>query len=260
MPRPCGPAGCIENCQIGVILADAAPRGRAFLVRALHRPKAWATDRDRRQAAGIPPEVSLATKPALARTILARAFAAGVPTAWVTADSVYGSDSKRRVWLQAERRADVLAVTGAHHSWQGGIQRRIAGVAAALPDEAWQRLTVGAGSKGPRVFDWAHIRLPYDTEPGFRQWVLVRRAVREPEELACYRVFGLAGTTLPGMARVAGTRCSPGARLKRTTACSSRSSHPASSKAPKAASRTATRSTPEISSALSLSNPGSPIL
>ncbi len=97
-----GTAGRIENCQIGVFLAYAAPQGRAFLDRALYLPKDWATDHDRRQAAGIPPEVPFATKPALARTLLARAFAADVPAAWVTGDSVYGSDSKLRLWLQAE--------------------------------------------------------------------------------------------------------------------------------------------------------------
>jgi len=201
-----GTAGRIENCQIGVFLAYAAPRGRAFLDRALYLPKDWAMDRERRQAAGIPPEVRFATKPALARTMLARAFAADVPAAWVTGDSVYGSDSKLRGWLQTERRPYVLAVTGAHHIWDGGIQRRIAAVVAEFPDDAWQRLTVGAGSKGPRVFDWVLARVPYDTEPGFGQWVLVRRSVREPDDLAYYRVFGPEATTLAEMARVAGTR------------------------------------------------------
>jgi SRSO17 transposase len=201
-----GTAGRIENCQIGVFLAYAAPRGRAFLDRALYLPKEWAADRDRREAVGVPPTIAFATKPALARTMLARAFAAEVPAAWVTGDSVYGSDSKLRFWLQAEHRPYVLAVTGAHHVWDGGGQRRIAGVVAALPEDAWQRLTVGAGSKGPRIFDWALARLPYDTEPGFGQWLLVRRSVAEPEDVASYRVFGPAGTPLAEMARVAGTR------------------------------------------------------
>ena len=201
-----GTAGRIENCQIGVFLAYAAPRGRAFLDRALYLPQAWATDRERRAAAGIPADVPFATKPALARAMLARAFAAGVPAAWVTGDSVYGSDSKLRLWLHGEQRPYVLAVTGAHHVWRGGVQRRVAGVVATLPADAWQRLIVGAGSKGPRVFDWAHIRLPYDTEPGFTQWLLARRSVTEPDDLAYYRVFGPAATPLAELARVAGTR------------------------------------------------------
>ncbi len=202
----CGTLGKIGNCQIGVFLAYAAPRGRAFLDRALYLPKDWAADHDRRQAAGIPPMVPFATKPALARTMLARAFAADVPAAWVTGDSVYGSDSKLRTWLQDGHRPYVLAVTGAHYVWDGGVQRQVAAVVTAVAADQWQRLTVAAGSKGPRIFDWALARLPYDTEPGFTQWLLVRRSVAEPEELAYYRVFGPAGTPLADMAQVAGTR------------------------------------------------------
>src|SRR5829696_1004331 len=57
-----GTAGRVENCQIGVFLAYASPRGRAFLDRALYLPKAWAEDRLRRRAAGVPDEVAFATK------------------------------------------------------------------------------------------------------------------------------------------------------------------------------------------------------
>jgi SRSO17 transposase len=132
----------------------------------------------------VPSTIAFATKPALARTMLARAFAAGVPAAWVTGDSVSGSDSTLRTWLQEERRSYVLAVTRAHAVWDGGIQRRVDAVVDALPEDVWQRLTVGAGSKGPRVFDWARARLPYDTEPGFTQWLLIRRSVSAPDALA----------------------------------------------------------------------------
>ncbi len=52
---------------------------RAYLDRALYLPNAWAADQDRRRDAGVPPEVTFVTKPALTRTMLARAFAAEVP-------------------------------------------------------------------------------------------------------------------------------------------------------------------------------------
>src|SRR5688500_5547253 len=79
-----GTAGRIENCQIGVFLAYASPRGHAFLDRALYLPKVWAEDAERRAAAGIPPEVGFATKGELAQAMLARVFAAEVPASWVT--------------------------------------------------------------------------------------------------------------------------------------------------------------------------------
>jgi DDE superfamily endonuclease len=99
-----GTAGRIENCQIGVFLTDAAPEGQVLLDRELSLPGEWADDVERRREAGVPEAVRFATKPPLARRMLARARAAGVPAAWVTGDSVYGGDRRRRVWLEQQSR------------------------------------------------------------------------------------------------------------------------------------------------------------
>ena len=77
-----GPAGRIENCQIGVFLGYASPHGRALIDRALYRPEDWARDAPRRAEAHIPPEVTFTTKPKLALLMLERAQGAGVPFAW----------------------------------------------------------------------------------------------------------------------------------------------------------------------------------
>ena len=74
-----GTAGRIENCQIGVFLAYAAPAGRTFIDRELYLPQAWVTDRARCAEAGIGPQVAFAIKPELALAMLTRARAAGVP-------------------------------------------------------------------------------------------------------------------------------------------------------------------------------------
>ena len=202
-----GTAGRIENCQMGVFLAYASARGRAFLDRELYLPQVWVDDAARRRGAGIPEAVTFQTKPQLARRLLERAFAAGVPAAWVTGDEVYGNDGGFRRWLEGEERAYVLAVARSHMVWGEGFgQRRVEALVADLPVEAWHRIEVGAGSKGPRVYDWACGRLPYVTEEGWAQWLLVRRSVSDPDEFAFYRVFAPADTTLAEMARVAGTR------------------------------------------------------
>jgi SRSO17 transposase len=201
-----GTAGRIENCQIGVFLAYASPRGRAFLDRALYLPKAWAADAARREEAGIPPEVTFATKGELAQAMLARAFAAQVPAAWVTGDEIYGNDGSLRRWLEAQRRPYVLAVACSHPVWQEGVQVRVDALVERIPAAGWQRIDVGAGSKGPRVYDWACGRLPYETEDGWAQWLLIRRSVSQPEELAFYRAFGRDDATLEELAHVAGTR------------------------------------------------------
>lgn len=47
-------AGKIANCQIGVFLAYAGPKGHAFLDRELYLPRSWAGDAARRSKAGVP--------------------------------------------------------------------------------------------------------------------------------------------------------------------------------------------------------------
>ncbi len=74
-----GTAGGVENCQVGVFLTYAAARGRTFLDRELYLPEVWAGDAARRAAAGVPEEVRFATKPQLARRMIARHPRAGHP-------------------------------------------------------------------------------------------------------------------------------------------------------------------------------------
>src|SRR5436305_8765555 len=68
-----GTAGRVENCQVGVFLGYATPKGRALLDRALYLPKEWAADGDRRKAAGVPRPVEFATKIALGKRMIDRA-------------------------------------------------------------------------------------------------------------------------------------------------------------------------------------------
>ncbi len=200
-----GTAGRRENQQIGVFLTYAAPRGAVLLDRALYLPEAWASDAGRRAEAGVPEAVAFATKGALAKQMLARAFAAGIPAAWVVGDTIYGSDELRR-WLEGQGRHYVLAVPCTHGLWTVGRQVEAQALADGVPDAAWARLSAGDGSQGPRWYDWACLALPYATQPGTAQWLLVRRSVSDPTERAYYRVYGPADTTVDALARVAGRR------------------------------------------------------
>ena len=62
-----GTAGRVENCQLGVFLAYASPKGRALVDRELYLPKSWTDDRDRCREAGVPDDVQFASKTELAR-------------------------------------------------------------------------------------------------------------------------------------------------------------------------------------------------
>jgi SRSO17 transposase len=207
-----GTAGRRENQQIGVFLLYASERGAAFVDRALYLPEAWAADAARRAEAHIPPAVPFATKGELARVMLGRAFAAGVPARWVVGDTVYGSDELRG-WLEGQDRSYVLAVPSTHTLWSRGRPRTVAELAAALSARAWTRSSAGAGSQGPRLYDWAWVRLPYvDVAPGRAQWLLVRRSLpdrSQPDaepELKYFRAYGPEATALSELVRVAGRR------------------------------------------------------
>jgi SRSO17 transposase len=205
-----GTAGRIENCQIGVFLAYASPRGRAFLDRALYLPRDWAEDAGRREAAGVPPDIAFRTKPHLARAMLEGAFDAGVPAAWVTGDEVYGGDRRLRVWLEDRRVAHVLAVKCTEPLWaataRGPAQVTAAALAAGALAAAWQRLSAGDGAKGPRRFDWVRVAIRPLADPDWDYWLLARRSLSDASDLAYYVCFAPAGTILAELVRIAGMR------------------------------------------------------
>ena len=200
-----GTAGRRENQQIGVFLLYASDRGAAFLDRALYLPDEWVGDAARRAEAHIPADVAFATKGELARELLARAFGAGVPARWVVGDTVYSADELRR-WLEGQGRSYVLAVPETHGLWTRGHQQTVEQLIAALPADAWTRLSAGEGSQGPRWYDWACLALPYAAASGKAHWLLARRSVSDPTKLAYYRVYGPAETPVTEMVRVAGRR------------------------------------------------------
>jgi SRSO17 transposase len=146
-----GTAGRIENCQVGVFAAYASRYGHALVDRRLYLPKDWAENAERRAKVAVPSEVSFATKPAMARAMIARVLDEGLPCAWVLADALYGSDYKLRRLLEERGQAYVLAIRSNHHLrfLEGGglVQTDPAGMVTALAPGAWQALTAGEGAK-----------------------------------------------------------------------------------------------------------------
>ena len=204
-----GTAGRIENCQIGVFLGYATGAGRTFLDRELYLPKAWTEDRDRCREAGIGDQVEFATKPELAMRMLTRAFDAGVPTGWVTADEVYGQHSRLRRMLEERATGYVLAVPVNQRviaTVNGNLSEvRADQLAARLPAQAWKKISAGAGAKGPRLYHWARAAIrPLEPTGGY--WLLVRRNLSDPDDLAYYLCHGPERTPLRELVRVAGAR------------------------------------------------------
>lgn len=201
-----GTAGRVENCQVGVFLTYASAHGHTMLDRELYLPAVWTDDPARCQQAGVPAERRFATKPELARQILARTFAAGVTFAWITGDKVYGDDRPLRQWLEARYQPYVLGIASTEQLWVGHESCPLAALVARLADVPWARLSAGAGSQGPRWYDWQRIALNDPAQPGWKRWVVFRRSCTDPDEVTAYRAFAPADTPLAAMAQVAGTR------------------------------------------------------
>jgi SRSO17 transposase len=205
-----GTAGRIENCQLGVFLAYASPKGRTFIDRELYLPKEWTEDQPRCEEAGVPKETPFQTKPQLALRMLKRTRAAGVVTPWVTGDEVYGSDDPLRQWLEANQQAYVLAVRRNGRvglEWHGKLWTlSVAEVLDLIEPNAWQRLSAGEGAKGPRLYDWALVELAESTPEEWPRQLLFRRSLEDEMDMAAYRIFAPAGTPLSEFVRVAGSR------------------------------------------------------
>jgi SRSO17 transposase len=201
-----GTAGRIENCQVGVFLGYATNRGRALLDRALYLPKEWSEDAARRAGAGVPKAVRFATKLVLARRMVERAVAAGVPARWVTADAVYGSDYGFRSALEGLGLGYVVGVRTDYAVWAGSRQVRAKALLAEVPADAWHRLSCGDGAKGPRRYDWAVTRTNCPEPGAYARWLLIRRSVSDPSDVAYFACGGPPGTTLQDLVRIAGTR------------------------------------------------------
>ena len=228
-----GTAGKVENCQIGTFLSYASAFGHVFVDRRLYLPEEWSADAERRTQAKVPADVAFQTKPQQAMAMLESAWAHGVPMRWVCGDEVYGESTELREVVAGSGRWYVLAVRATEPIWltrpaleeprpqmrgrprtrprlaEGAPSATTVLVAvSAWPERCWQRLTVTEGEKGPLTYDWAcqQVVESRDHLPGPDGWLLARRSISDPTEIAYYVSNAPAETPLLKLAQVASTR------------------------------------------------------
>ncbi len=211
-----GSAGKITNCQIGVFASYVSRHGHAFIDRALYLPKNWTNDPARLKVTHVPAEIEFATKPQLAVGMIARAIAAHVPFAWVAADTVYGVGDIERD-LRRVGKGYVLGVSSAHRFRSWNRTRLLGGsaedIAKTLQPSDWQRLSAGAGTKGPRLHDWCYLELAdleaeefNDQNHGlWTRGLLIRRNIADGD-LAYFTTWCPAGTSIATLVSVEGHR------------------------------------------------------
>lgn len=203
-PQYTGTAGGVTNCQIGVFLSYATSKGAALIDGMLYLPQKWIADRPRCQEAGIPDEVTFQTKPQMLIAMLRHALQNGVRARWVVADEVYGNNGVLRREIEKLGLGYVLTIPKTHRFLQA-CKVQAQDVAVWWPTWGWQRHSAGAGSKGPRLYDWAFRPLP-STIPGWERALLIRRSITDPTDIAYFLTFAPEGTPLEKLVSVAGMR------------------------------------------------------
>ena len=162
-----GTAGGIALCQVAVTLTYAAPAGHAIIGRALYLPGEWAADEERRELAGIPDEVTFATKPQLAGQLLQHAHDRGTSAPFAAADEVYGGLDLRRS-IRELGMGYVIAVRSNYQvTMSSGRRLPVKNAAKPVKPGMWHRMRTGSATKGAKDYHWAMIETtPGDTPEG----------------------------------------------------------------------------------------------
>ncbi len=232
----CGELGKRANCQAGVFLGYASVHGYTLLDRRLYLPQEWvedATYAERREACGVPSDVSFTTKAMLGWAMIEAVYkAGGLRCRWVACDEAFGRDTTLLdkidglgLWYFAEVPHDTRVwrerPPTAVPTWSGrgrkpSREQVVAGaaeptvvvdLAKTLPSEGWSREVIKEGSKGPIVADVATLRVTAVREgmPGPEVWLVLRRNV-ETGELKTYLSNAPATTPQTRLVWVSGMR------------------------------------------------------
>lgn len=198
-----GTLGRIDNCQIATFLAYVtADRDRVLIDRRLYMPKkSWMADPARCAEAGVPPDLTFATRPQQVEEMIESARDAGVPFAWFTADEEFGQNPGLCGYLETSRIPYVMAVPkNTTFTDTTGKAVQIDQLAGRLRPHAWQRRACGIGSKGPRVYDWTLV----DSADPDHQY-MIRRSI-DDGELAFYHCYNPKHAGFGELIHVAGAR------------------------------------------------------
>ena len=207
----CGELGKIANCQAGMFLAYASARGYALLDRRLYLPADWFTDAyaDRRDACGIPDDVSFTTKPLLGWAMIeALVQSNALRCRWVTCDEAFGCNTdlldklaSLDLWYFAEVPHDTqvwrVRPETALPVWSGRgpkpkreqlsadaqAPETVQALAEGLPVAQWHEQVIQEGSQGPQVAEFAFLRVVgvRDGLPGAEVWLVLRRSLTDGE-------------------------------------------------------------------------------
>ena len=173
-----GRLGKVDNGQVGVYMGYVSRRGHTLVDTQLFLPREWARDRKRRKKCGVPKHIRFQTRHELALKML-REKGHLLPHAWIAGDDEMGRSTRfrrdlhalgERYLLNVPSETNIRDLEGRRPPYRGFGPRpkrpfeRVDKWAAALPEEAWTRVDVRDGEKGPLVVDIVKTRVVTLTE------------------------------------------------------------------------------------------------
>jgi SRSO17 transposase len=198
----CGSLGKVDNCQVGVFLGYAAPRGKALGAARLFLPEKRAADSAHRSKTYVPEDVVYQEKWRIGLDLV-RGPGHDLPHAWIVGDDEFGRASALREALRFDRERYALDVPCNTQirdlserrppSRPGGPERlplweSVADWANRQPKGRWRYFTVRAGEKGPlrvkALQQWVQTK-DEDGYPGTRERLVVIRSI-EPQPQTWY--------------------------------------------------------------------------
>jgi SRSO17 transposase len=176
----CGRLGKIENCQVAVYMAYASRKDHTLVNMRLYLPKEWTKSRKRLREAGVPEDVKFRTRHELCLDMLQES-GGQLRHRWVAGDDEMGRSSGFRGDLRACGEQYLLAVPSntlirdaeaPEPEYAGRGRRpkspfqRVDRWCAALPEDAWTKIDVRDGEKGPLSVECVKRRVQGRTESG----------------------------------------------------------------------------------------------
>ena len=228
----CGATGKIDNCQMGVFLAYASEKGHTLLDERLYLTEDWASDAERREEAGVPESVVFRTKPELALELI-RTVGPKIRHGWLTFDEGYGKDPGFLSGLEELDERYIGEVPKSFRGWlrcpevvepkpsRNGRQQRkarvkagqpkpqtVEAIAAALPANAWKRLSFREGTKGTQMAHFTRIRIVAERNnlPGPEVWLVIERSCDQSPYIKYYISNAAVGCPLLEMVKAGHNR------------------------------------------------------
>jgi SRSO17 transposase len=177
-----GRLGKVDNGQVAIYMGYASRKEHALVDMRLYLPKDWAKDKARRKKCGVPKQIRYQTRHELALDML-KNNGKYLPHAWIAGDDEMGRSSRFRRDLRALDEQYLLAVPsntnirdmeveppayGGHGQPPKRPFQRVDLWRDSLDKNAWARIDVRDGEKGPLVLEVVKRRVVARTERSYR--------------------------------------------------------------------------------------------